>query len=322
MEILDLRHLRSRDIEPLLEEEKSLWEKDLRWDYAPSAALIRHYIDASALPGYVAVEGGKAVGYSFYVYENSKGLIGDVFVSDTPCSEAAETQLLLHVIETLQAIPGILRIEAQLMNLRHQPPIVIRNGSNFQGFRRQFMVLPLETGPTLRSNSNTDFRLAGWDEQWVGQAAELITIAYQGHVDSQISDQYRSIPGAMRFLENIIHYPGCGNFDPDCSFVALGNGSPELCGMALSAKVGPGVSHITQVCVKPQMQGAGMGRALVCQIIQKLREHGFAAVTLTVTSSNTGAVRLYEKLGFSTLKEFHAFSWDAPAPASVVLGRG
>ena len=92
--------------------------------------------------------------------------------------------------------------------------------------------------------------------------------------------------------------------------------------MALSAVVGDRVSHITQVCVQPKWQGAGLGRALVCHVIEKLRERGFAAATLTVTDSNRDAVRLYEKLGFSTLKEFHAFAWDSPAASSGAFGRG
>ena len=82
--------------------------------------------------------------------------------------------------------------------------------------------------------------------------------------------------------------------------------------MALSSLVGDRVAHITQLCVEPGLQGAGVGRALIGQIIHKLRERGFAAVTLTVTSSNRRAIRLYEQLRFSTLKEFHALVWDAP----------
>ena len=308
MEILDLRHMRSRDIEPLLEEEKSLWQRDLHWDYSSSAALIKRYIDACALPGYVAVEGGRTVGYCFYVYENFKGLIGDLFVSDSNGASAAEEHLLKHVIETLQATPGIRRIEAQLMNLRHQSPPDFRNGQNLQSFRRRFMVLSLADFSPVPA---ADIKLARWEERWVAEAAELITDAYRGHVDSAISDQYRSRAGALRFLDNIIHYPGCGEFDPECSFLAFHKNTSQPCGIVLSSVVGDRVSHITQVCVGPKSQGSGIGRALICHIIRKLRDRNFSAITLTVTNSND-AVRLYEKLGFTTIKEFHAFAWDAP----------
>ena len=312
MEILDLRHLRSGDLEALLEEEKILWQKDLQWDYSSSAALIKRYVDARALPGYVAVEGGRAVGYCFYVYENYKGIIGDVFVSDSPSAEAAESQLLTHAIETLQATPGIRRIEAQLMNLRHQPSCDFFLRQNLQSFLRRFMLLPLQDGQSAIPPPVADIRLGLWDAHRVSEAAQLIMRSYRGHEDSAISDQYRSLAGAIRFLDNIIHYPGCGDFDADSSFLAFRKDTSELCGIALSSLVGDRVSHITQVCVEPELQGAGVGRTLIGQIIHKLRERGFAAVTLTVTSSNSRAIRLYEQLRFSTLKEFQAFAWDAP----------
>src|SRR5262249_52353960 len=59
MQILDLRHLRSRDLEPLLQEEKTLWRHELEWDYSASADLIRRYIDTASLPGYAAMENGR-----------------------------------------------------------------------------------------------------------------------------------------------------------------------------------------------------------------------------------------------------------------------
>ena len=42
------------------------------------------------------------------------------------------------------------------------------------------------------------------------EAAHVISAAYRGHVDSEINDQYRSIPGARRFVTNIVRFPGCG----------------------------------------------------------------------------------------------------------------
>ena len=312
MEILDLRHLRSGELEALLEEETILWQKDLQWDYSSSADLIKRYVDASALSGYVALEGGRAVGYCFYVYENTKGLIGDVFASDSPRAGATESQLLTHAIETLQATPGIRRIEAQLMNLRHQVPRDFFLRQNLQSFPRRFMFLTLQDGQSAIPPPVADIRLEPWDGRRVSEAAKLITRAYRGHEDSAISDQYRSLAGAIRFLDNIVHYPGCGDFDAANSFLAFRKNTSELCGMALSSLVGDRVSHITQLCVDPDLQGAGVGRTLIGQIIHKLRERGFTAVTLTVTSSNSRAIRLYEQLRFSTLKEFQALAWDAP----------
>src|SRR5271167_1479763 len=151
MEILDLRHFSSADLRPLLEDEIATWGRLLSWDYATSAEMILRYMDAKILPGYAAIERGSIYGYSFFVYEQSKGVIGDLFVRDgSRDSERHEVEerLLTHVIETLQQSPGIHRVEAQL--LVHDTGEVSRPfvEQGFQRHARLFMVLPL--GNTAR----------------------------------------------------------------------------------------------------------------------------------------------------------------------------
>lgn len=109
MEILDLRHFSAADLRPLLEEEIATWARLLSWDYAGSAEMILRYMDAKILPGYAAIERGSIFGYAFFVYEQSKGVIGDLFVHDDGRSSnrrEVEERLLTHVIETLQQSPA------------------------------------------------------------------------------------------------------------------------------------------------------------------------------------------------------------------------
>ena len=136
MEILDLRHFSSADLRPLLQDEISVWAQLLSWDYSGSAEMILRYLDSKILPGYAAIERGNVFGYSFFVYEQSKGVIGDLFVrngSRTPNRHEVEEKLLSHVIETLQQSPGIQRVEAQL--LAHETGEVVRPFQQ-QGFSR------------------------------------------------------------------------------------------------------------------------------------------------------------------------------------------
>src|SRR5437764_6480568 len=117
MEILDIRHFTSADLRPLLEDEIKVWADLLCWDYSGSAEMILRYMDAKFLPGYAAISRGKVFGYSFFVYESNKGVIGDLFVSEGENSltkQQVESRLLTHVIETLQQSPGIKRLEPKL----------------------------------------------------------------------------------------------------------------------------------------------------------------------------------------------------------------
>ena len=59
-----------------------------------------------------------------------------------------------------------------------------------------------------------------WSESRAEESALLIAAAYKGHVDATINDQYGSVTGARRFINNIVQYPGCGSFFPAASLVA------------------------------------------------------------------------------------------------------
>jgi ribosomal protein S18 acetylase RimI-like enzyme len=309
MEILDLRQLRAHDLEPLLQEETRVWREQLRWDYRNSADLIRRFVDARSLPGYVALDDGRTVGYSFFVYEDYKGLIGNLFVSRPYCG-ATEGRLLTHVIETMQGTPGIRRIEAQLMTFWPGALEPVFRQEQFEAYSRLFMLLELASAPPLPARDAAPIQFLPWDERYSDAAAELIVRAYHHHVDSQVNDQYCSQVGALRFLHNIIHYPGCGSFHRAGSSLAFQGQAGGLCGLVLTSVVGPGVGHVTQVCVTPEFQGTGVGYELMRRGIESFRESGFTSVSLTVTAANRHAVRLYERMGFGTLKEFSAFVWN------------
>ena len=313
MEILDLRHFSSSDLRPLLEDEAAVWMRLLSWDYGGSAAMIQRYVDSKILPGYAAVERGQICGYAFFVYEGSKGVIGDLFVANGGRTENAhevESRLLLHVIETLQQSPGIHRIEAQL--LLHETGAVGRPfvEQGFQRFERLFMLLPLvPPAPSARALP-PEFEIRRWSEQDYQAAAAVITTAYRGHVDAGINDQYRSLSGSLRFLNNIVHFPGCGTFDAESSFVAMHKRTRSLAGMILCSRVRQDVGHVTQVCVLPEWRSAGLGQALLAATVANLTQRRFSLLSLTVTKANERAIELYRRLGFQTHRIFDAFVWE------------
>ncbi len=313
MEILDLRHFSSVDLRPLLEDEIQEWAHLLSWDYSGSAEMILRYVDAKILPGYAAVERGRIIGYAFFVYEGSKGVIGDLFVANggrLPDPHEVESRLLLHVIETLQQSPGIHRVEAQL--LLHEAGVVVRPfvEQGFQRHQRLFMVLPLSMAPKPSPPTDSEIEIRRWSEPDYQPAAALITSAYRGHVDSEINDQYRTLSGSLRFLNNIVRFPGCGTFDPEGSFVAVHKRTRSLVGLILCSRVRHDVGHVTQVCVLPDHRSRGLGQLLIAATAANLRQRNFSLLSLTVTEANARAVTLYQRLGFDTKRVFDAFVWE------------
>ena len=56
--------------------------------------------------------------------------------------------------------------------------------------------------------------------------------------------------------------------------------------------------HINNVAIRPIYRGMGMGTALLRHVLAEGRRLGARRATLEVRASNTGARRLYERLGF------------------------
>jgi ribosomal protein S18 acetylase RimI-like enzyme len=308
MNIIDLRQATVRQLEPLLLEEASHWREELHWDYRSALELIKRFLEAHALSGCVALASGIAVGYSFYVLEDYKGLIGGMYVSPSQNQGPVGRRLLEEMLYSMRALPQMHRIEAQLMPFGGPVDEALRD----QGFRlytRQFMLLDLTKPAERAPGINSGLRLDRWNDRYFEPCAKLIYLAYASHIDGDINDQYRSRHGALRFLKNIILLPGCGQFLPNASFVLRHPGGDDLVGAVLTSEVAGGVGHTTQICVQPGFQGHGVGRSLMQTAVDALRSQHFKELSLTVTAENRSAVHLYERLGFTTIKSFTAGVW-------------
>jgi ribosomal protein S18 acetylase RimI-like enzyme len=311
LEILDLRHFSAAQLRPLLQDEAARWQRRLHWDYARASATLLEYLDGRILPGYAALRSGRLIGYAFCVFESAKAVIGDVYTFDETESltnPICDT-LLHHLIELLQATPGIDRVESQLLMF---PAGALAGPYLAGGFRnspRLFMMCdthPIPTRPTLPE----PLRLQTWQPEFYDAAADLIRHCYDGHMDSGINDQYRTMHGAQRFLHNIIRFPGCGIFDPANSWVIRNPTTSALEAAILCSRVRGDVGHITQLCVTPARRGHGLGELLLQHCITELSKQGIRHLSLTVTEANAPALKLYEANGFTTLHRFEAMVWD------------
>src|ERR1700688_2567280 len=144
VEILDLRHFSSADLRPLLDDEIQVWADLLCWDYTGSAEMILRYMDAKFLPGYAAVSRGKVFGYSFFVYENNKGVIGDMFVREGE--------------------NGMNRVEVERRLLSHDAGAASKplEDEGFSRPARLFMILPLGTTANGNDKLSAQFEIRRW----------------------------------------------------------------------------------------------------------------------------------------------------------------
>jgi ribosomal protein S18 acetylase RimI-like enzyme len=329
-EILDLRHFAAPILRPVLEAEGELWQRRLHWDYQASSRLLMQYLDNHMLPGYAALASGRVMGYVFCVYEETKAVIGDVFAlpsqsngagaaptasshaADSPSAQSSpiEQTLLRHLLELLLNSPHVERIEAQLLLHSSGAYGTIFGEAGFEIFRRLFLVQQLRGDskpPQVILPANLEFR--PWREADLAPAARLICEAYRDHPDSLINDQYRSVHGSMRFLNNIVHYAGCGTFSQPASFVVVERASRELAALVLGSRVSSQSGHLTQVCVHPAFRRRGLARMLLAQAAHSFTRLGASEISLTVTEANAEAIELYTDEGYTCAHSFDAAVW-------------
>ena len=56
--------------------------------------------------------------------------------------------------------------------------------------------------------------------------------------------------------------------------------------------------HLARLAVRPAVQGRGVGRALVANLIQQVEQHGMSRLTVNTQSDNAASLALYKRTGF------------------------
>jgi ribosomal protein S18 acetylase RimI-like enzyme len=311
LDLIDIRRLGGRELYPLLLEETGEWNRELDWDFSKSADLVRKFADSRGLGGAALMDRGEPVGYGYTVLEDHKGLIGDVYVRPEWRGGDAEIRLFRALLDGLIGTSGVRRIESQLMLIGPEVAKTLQRERFVRLFERLLMNLNGEALPPGRDFSTHRFRIEPWADHHHDSAARVISLAYDGHIDSQINDQYRTFDGARKFLYNIVQFPGCGAFHRPASFVGLDLAAGSVAGIVLSSFVAEDVAHITQLCVTPHVKGFGLGYELLRRAVTGLRLAGAKRVSLTVTGANEEAVGLYRRCGFREVRRFYAYVWEA-----------
>jgi len=155
------------------------------------------------------------------------------------------------------------------------------------------------------SGVGPELALSLWTPVDYQTAAEPGPCLLCGHADAQINDQYRSLHGSLRFLHNIVRFPGCGVFEPGFSWMLRERRSGVLAGMVLCSRVGEKVAHITQLCVAQHIAAAGLA-ALLERSARSLLGAGFEAIHAYRDRRQSTGVRLYKRFGFTLRHRFDA----------------
>ncbi len=102
------------------------------------------------------------------------------------------------------------------------------------------------------------------------------------------------------------------NFDPALERCWIAEMNGEMVGSVFVVKAGPNTAKLRLLLVEPTARDLGLGSRLVRECIRFAKEKGYRTLTLWTNSVLTAAVHIYEKNGFTLVREeeHRSFGYD------------
>jgi len=161
-------------------------------------------------------------------------------------------------------------------------------------WRRQPIELPLE------------YRFVGWNPSLVRAHAAVKYLSFRDEIDAQVFPCLGEYAGCQKLMSEIRKKDG---FVPEATwlveYVGAGRLKPEYCGTIQAIQIHRGRASIQNVGVAPLHRGRGLGTALILASLLGLDYLAVPRVRLEVTAENAGAVRLYRRLGFRSIRTLY-----------------
>lgn len=284
----------------LIEEERRTWKQRLLWDPVELGEALELSASARLLAGSAVLHGPEPIAYL------SAHVTGEVF---RPCSVRirpdAPPETARMLVDAALALPEARsrRLEAQLSAFEQQDALdEAFRAAGVGVVARQWLGGPLPEDPAAQEPVTG---LRPWSADLLEACAEALSEAHRGGVEALINASFREARAAAAYLRDVVRGPGCGHFLPWASSIVERDGRVE--GFCLVTTVAPGVAHLPQVAVRPDVQGQGLGAALIGRARQVARAEGCRRMTLSVSLENERARSWYERAGFRPLARLSAY---------------
>jgi ribosomal protein S18 acetylase RimI-like enzyme len=174
-------------------------------------------------------------------------------------------------------------------------------GMGLTYFKRYRMEIDLLGRDLSSTPIPAGYRLLAWDFSLLDIHAQVKYFSFRDEIDANVFPCFSELDGCRRLMNEIAHKPG---FLPQATWLALYTGGerPEYCGTIQGIRDRFGMGAIQNVGILSRHRGRGLGTALLFRALDGFRSAGIGRVHLEVTADNTGAIRLYHRLGFTTVK--------------------
>jgi ribosomal protein S18 acetylase RimI-like enzyme len=145
----------------------------------------------------------------------------------------------------------------------------------------------------------TQYVVMAWRSRLLDAHAEAKYRSFCCELDANVFPCLGELDGCRRLMSEI---SSRANFIPTATWLLVHDHEDEPCGTVQGIQDGEFTGAIQNLGITPEHRGLGLGTFLLMQAMRGFQEKGLKLAYLEVTARNTGAVRLYERLGFHRTK--------------------
>ncbi len=170
-------------------------------------------------------------------------------------------------------------------------------------FKRYRMQLDLRDQTFGNGKIPEGYRFHPWSPRLLQAHADAKYRSFRNELDANVFPCFADPEGCIRLMKEISCRQG---FVPEATWLATYHhpetGRRENCATVQGICDQLNVGAIQNIGVAHMHRGKGIGSLIVWHCLNGFRQQGMEFVTLEVTANNTGAIRLYERLGFRIQK--------------------
>lgn len=166
-------------------------------------------------------------------------------------------------------------------------------------FKRFRMGIDLRVAPGPFPSLPEGYRFRAWSPELLPLHADVKYQSFRLEVDANVFPCLGDPEGCHRLMTEISRREG---FLPQATWLVESWDESDLLWRPIATIQGvrdrEGNGSIQNLGVVPEARSVGIGQALLLRALYGYQEVGIGLVSLEVTAQNTGAIRLYERMGF------------------------
>ena len=170
----------------------------------------------------------------------------------------------------------------------------------FRRYRMEIDLAGLDWSPPALPRG---YRFVGWDDSLLDAHAEAQHLSFRDEIDANVFPCFGELAGCRRLIQEITRKEG---FFPEATWLVVHDGvrtrEHELCGTIQAVRDRHGMGSVQNLGITAPHRNRRVGTSLLYRSFEGFLRRGVTRVHLEVTAQNLGAVRLYRRIGFTTIK--------------------